>query len=987
MDSPDPLTLPSSPLVARQTRQSSVKPPRIHSSPNKSFVVDTVAAPDGSPWRIKVTVEAEPSGSPAAKRRLGRRVPVKMTSTEDSDYPKPSTQRKRKPTPTRRGRRAAKATQEDLDAALMPPPAATSSATKARRRRSLKELHVPAHASTQRTRGLERARGELDEALQDAVGDGASGSDSEDGSSAPGHVAGDMTVAGEEDFTMVSIDTLQSMRGDTSLASLHRRDVHDDEEDDGDKTAASLSYLPSSPPKHDVEVQYPHLPSPESKDSADYDAMSWKPTTMPKPARQNELDSEPSEWRRHREAVSRKIQEASTSQVIIINDTSVANDEQVAEDDDIWQDEASRSLEDDSEVIVETKHERRSRRSRRAAQTVTMAAPAITAPLEPKSPGLFDGPPIRPRRSKIPRTWRRTSGADFAYSDSPAHVEPLEVKKRDVSTDGGSRASSGVLTPPSSGDEDAEAQQQVDEDEHEQQEPESDEDFGKPDGEATQLHNNDQVTQAEVDDEVATPEEKLEDTGHSLLPNLPAVYSRPSESMKMPQRRQRTERKAMDLSELLNLNRSSPARGRMPEIKTAIRQPRRGRVSQASSLHMRTVTGAVHQNLSSNAGVSKVVGSPLRRSLLSSKIAGNGAIGTSMGGEEARVSSSVHESSVMESFASKASDQRQLLTEMRHGARQSSRSQGQTGVEDKTVDQDEQETEQNIDDEYITEDEEEVTEEPSRSYEEHLNVESPQKIKVKFGDSVGSSSLLAPRRAYAPLFASTNAARQSRLPPQAAPSSKPATSSTTPSSTQQSGSILTRLTSTLFSAIVRPSGPTEILPQQAEPIYPPALRAHLRSRYGVVSIAHPWTMCHMRTLHRMLNSCTSGMSDSIIPRPEVSAPPKLPAYLETEIGKKQISMSGSYKWNFTPQDAQIVLAFMQVLVPEHTWNAMMDGEVEMLGDNIAAQYRGEMCGRLGGDMVWGLEIGVRRKEESIEWQFVRKALGDCLMANELTAKR
>ncbi|KAK3650669.1 hypothetical protein LTR56_006074 [Elasticomyces elasticus] len=975
MDSPDPLTLPSSPLVARQTRQSSVKPPRIHSSPNKSFVVDTVAAPDGSPWRIKVTVEAEPSGSPAAKRRLGRRVPVKMTSTEDSDYPKPSPQR----------RRAAKATQEDLDAALMPPPAATSSATKARRRRSLKELHVPAHASTQRTRGLERARGELDEALQDAVGDGASGSDSEDGSSAPGHVAGDMTVAGEEDFTMVSIDTLQSMRGDISLASLHRRDVHDGEEDDNDKTAASVSYLPSSPPKHDVEVQYPHLPSPESKDSADYDAMSWKATTMPRPARQNELDSEPSEWRRHREAVSRKIQEANTSQVIVITDTSVANDEKVAEDDDIWQDEASRSLEDDSEVIVETKHERPSRRSRRAAQTATIAAPAITAPLKPKSPGLFDGPPIRPRRSKIPRTWRRTSGADFAYSNSPAHVEPLDVQKRDVSTDGGSRASSGVLTPPSSGDEDGEAQQQVEGDE--QHEAESDDDFGKPDGEATQLHNIDQVSQAEVDNEVVSPEEKPEDIGHSFQPHLPAVYSRPNESMKMPRRRQRTERKAMDLSELLNLNRSSPAKGKMPDIKTAIRQPRKMKESQASSLHMRALTGAGHQSFSSNAGVSKVVGSPLRRSLLNSnKIAGNGAIATSMAGEEARVSSSVHESSVMESFASKASDQRQLLTEMRHGARHGFRSQVQTGIEDKTVDQDEQEAEQNIDDEYITEDEEEVTEEPSRSYEEHLNVESPQKIKVKFGDSVGSSSLLAPRRAYAPLFASTNAARQSRLPPQAALPAKLAPSSTTQSSTQQSGGILTRLTSTLFSAIVRPSGPTEILPQQAEPLYPPALRAHLRSRYGVVSIAHPWTMCHMRTLHRMLNSCTSGMSDSIIPRPEVSASPKLPAYLVTETGKKQISMSGSYKWNFTPQNAQIVLAFMQVLVPEHTWNAMMDGEVEMLGDNIAAQYRGEMGGRMGCGMVWGPEMGVKGKEASIEWQFVMKALGDCLMANDLTAK-
>ncbi|KAK0266491.1 hypothetical protein B0A54_04982 [Friedmanniomyces endolithicus] len=1103
LTSPDPLTLPSSPLAARSTRstrqQSSTKPrvQRSYSSPSKSFVLDTGvgAAGEASPWRIKVTVEAEPnggSGSPSAKRGQERRAKERslnlismVNESESTDFMQPRQPvRKRKATPIRdRERRTTTRVREQArdsatpdDAELMPPPPlpATSSASKAKRRSSLKAFEV--NRPTQRSKRLSRAREELGVALREAVGgegeyldgeedeDVDAGGDGEDGIEERYHgheeryregddnVAGDMTVAGDEDFTMVSVETLQSMRGDHSLVS------HSGE---GDVSAASVSCWPSSPPKQDIEdmervpagVQYPDLPNEmeQAKQGADYDAMSWRATTLPrqltshKQASDQRLDSEPSEWRRAREVVSRRIQEANTSQVIVIEDDTVAEaaepeDEDgvegsdAADADDIWQEEASRSVEEESEVearMAEDATHRPSRRTtRRAAATTgvtlttgritttTIAGPSVTH-------DLLADQPVRPRRSKIPRTWRRSSGVDFAYSDSPAHIEPppLDIRKRDHSTDGGgSRASSGVLTPPSSGDEGAQRKHQPEAGQGRDDET-SEADFTRPDAEATMLQHDthyqvqgahDNELAASLSDDSASSATSVdgEESGMFWQSNLPAAYSRQRGSERQRLQRPGQQKRAMDLTELLGLDgSSSPAKQRLytsvrdsqMTAQTAMPNMR----ARDGPLQVRPIDERIHHSGGSGGSAGKVVSSPLRRSLQrSSRMVGGIPVGEGAGrGTPSEVSrSAVRESNkivevsgqeedVGESFASKASHQRQLLTET-VGATRFTRLEAQMEVEtgDDTALSDEYTegvTGSAAGEEYISEEEEdeEMTEEPSHSYEEHLNVESPQKIKVKFGDSL-DSSLLVPKRAYAPLFGSTRATQQQQsasatTKQTSTPTTTSATTATHSSLSQQRDSlpqtILSLLTTSFWSAITRPPPPPP-LP------YPQALRANLRSRYGVLTMQHAWTMAHMRTLHRMHNSCSSGKIDTVIPRPG-TASPELPAYLLALVGKKLTSTSGSHDWVFTAENAQVVLAFLQVLVPEETIAAMARGEVEVLGDETAAEHRTTLAGRRAEDMVWGDGIGVLGKREVIEWGFVVKAVGDCLGANIRTAAR
>ena len=972
MDSPDPLTLPSSPLAARSTRASSAKPlaqrpSNAYSSPSKSFALETGDQSGVSPWRIKVTVEAEPTPNPGgmmlgspAKRRPARRTQQVALKQDDAmseaEITRPRVQRKRKGTPVRGGGRRTRTTARDEpttdDAALMPPPPLpTSSATKARRRRSLME--VPAERGNRR---LSQAREELDIALEEAVGSGAAlDSDDEQDEvvySGNAHAAGDMTVLGDEDFTMVSVETLQSMRADTSLVS--RRGGGE-----GDRSGVSVSYLPSSPPKQqspqrarveEPSVWYPDLSSEARRARADedgktYDAMSWKPT-HPTPEstldrrEEERLESESSEWRRAREAVGKRIEEAGATQASIIEDAmaSAGEDEEQhakgGDAEDIWQ-EVSRSFE--SEEVSEVSN-RRTRASRRTRQ------PAATAPTGPASAAqkvddLFGGQVEKPRRAKIPRTWRRKSGADFHYSDSPAHVEPLEVRKtgtaengrkRDVSTGGESRASSGVLTPPSSEDGNAHHQpnklmEDFDPDEDQNSQEEADVDFTRPDAEATPFQprhprrqaveerqqRREQIASPFSDDSssgVTSPEN--EDTGMFWQTAMPQVYTRQRPERPRPQR---AGKKAMELSELLDLHKtSSPAKqAEAPAIRTHVRVQQ---ANKHSPLHMRPVEGKIK----TSADGERAVSSPLRRSLLkSSKLGGSpvGKAGARTSMYTSHVSETVVEktrSEVEESWASKASDQRQLLREVNapRAMPKYQHQQQEAELDDATAlsAEHEQESASYEEASYAAEGEAEedsyMTEDPSRSYEERLNVESPQKIKVRFGDSENNSSLLAPKREYAPLFApdydATNWARkQAASPPTITLVSKKSSQQQ-----QQGPSIFSRLSTNFWSAVVRPTGPTSISlqsPPECAP-YPAALRTNLRSRYGVLASTHPWTLAHMRTLHRMLNSCTSGKADTIIPRPGMPHP-DIPAHLRQLVGSTQRPMQGKTTYAFGEQHA------------------------------------------------------------------------------------
>lgn len=230
--------------------------------------------------------------------------------------------------------------------------------------------------------------------------------------------------------------------------------------------------------------------------------------------------------------------------------------------------------------------------------------------------------------------------------------------------------------------------------------------------------------------------------------------------------------------------------------------------------------------------------------------------------------------------------------------------------------------------------------------------------------------------------------------------------------------LISKLSTTLWNAVVRPSGPTEVYPdskaraQARAPAPAPAsaptpvtqqlqnlgddsftlgLRSQLRSRYGVLSERFPWTMAHQRTLHRMLNSVCSGRPDTIIPRRG-----SLPRDLAKTINEICTSVTG-HKWVFTKDQAYVVHSFMHTLVAEDLITDMRNGEVEFIGDETAMAIRGYFDPeRHGDDCVWSLSrghpdkvVGYVDKQQGklMMLQFVVQALGDCVLSNEVLRKR
>ncbi|KAI7089313.1 hypothetical protein KC356_g2582 [Hortaea werneckii] len=1112
------------------------------------------------------------------------------------------------------------------------PTSRTSAKSKDKRRSSLQPYHFRHKDGTLRTARLSQAREELDTALQDALGysdeifspsddhhdhdshhseEGRQNDDDDDDDDHDDvevdHQPDDNTVSINEDFTMVSVETLQSMKtgggggeGETSLVSHHR---HSHGLHPGEKSGLSVSYLPSSPPKEDMPARAGNedadggqgqgtemegavlvgemdgytstatrnqgreegveegLDSEREEEGAGddeahekvgaYDVMSWKPTGPAKRVdshnhlihqaepEQNDKEIEYSlseveggeddedaysaQQEEEGDGVEEKeedspaqlgaqqspSQKGSPSAIIDNHDDDVQADE----DDDIWYEEASRSLEHDVGAEAGGNEPFSKASSRRQYNPQPSQPPAgnhetrrETGPNNMQD--LLANQPNRPPRGKIPRTWRRSSGMDFLYSDSPAReseagrrdTETVRKRKHDgeeaeeshrkrttsrkrragggaeMSAEGeATDRSSGVLTPPSSGAEDGgrgageggegqgdsslvsheedrrELGNRGDGDEDNEEE---EGDFTYPDAAATGIHFDE-----EGDDGRRTAENKAFPGRKRARPTAAPKQPLPSHSNNtttvedtglywqnpslLPQR-QATDGQAQeseqDSSSLLPAA-EKPAR-KFPGRRRP--RPREGMlVKKAMDLSELLGMGGEKEGESSLDEAPKV-----------------------QGGEE----------SVEESYESKASDQRQLLGEM--SARRETVGGGsglrevvshsQESSEDHTPEDDEMDDEA-TDDRFVGE------ESTFRSYEEYLNRESPTKVQVKFGDSL-NSSMLAPKKQYSSLFAQGAGLHQTQpisQPPPVLPSTErqPPKSTTQPTRTQQDGpspslanpsqGILDRLSTNFWSALIRPTGPTEVLPEasrkpststltarnhlpsqhnkqpqpkpsQPSPSYPTTLRTRLRSRYGVLTASHPWTLAHMRTLHRMLNSATSGKSDSVIPTPSSSihhgtshhsfsttttttstststSTVSLSPYLLSLLSHEQPSFSGSHSFVFTEIHAQVVEAFMAILVPDSIISSIEKGEIDGLGDSTARKLRGWYGGRWGGDVrVWeGMEeedergrekgwfgwggwsaggdgrAGKKFREgERIEEAFVVAALGDCVAWNQ-----
>lgn len=1150
-----------------------------------------------------MTVEAEPregGGSPGKKARRSTSPTKKSTSTSTTTIMKKSVPlkvespakgdmsgitRKRKGTPIRRGRSTrhqpptiptvepiATTVENDFDGDVilqdidMPPPPRPS----ANRRTSGRIGRLNSQsAPTLRSQRLSLAREELDIALQDAVGYGEEHTllgEVDFGKSM--RLMGDATLGRNEDFSMISVETLQTAK-DSSLLGNSRgsglgdsqgsasglgnsqgsasglRNTQGSASGLGNSQGSASGYMASSPPKRDVlrrsvlgdPVQFgrrstlgqsgefgrggafgsasgsPSEPGNSSRRNG-ADVMSWRATGPAVVVRHETPSSQLKPDVQMRRSTGSQPKEASKSYGM----DGADDEEDISQgiELDIWQDEASRSLEEqpeeeDAEVNVEEREAEDDEHALQAEDQLQSDAAAQVASHSPGLEDLFADQPLKPARGKIPKTWRRSSGMDFSYVDSPAHglaEQPAEQERRH-STDGDG---SGVLTPPSTSEDEEdgvdeavtreEANERNDEtidenderSEYDRDEPQSE--WNQPDAEATRYEGQHDEQETENDkarnDSISPLSEGNtddDDTGSFFQSNMPAVYARQSRPRRPPPRPRRDEG-TVDLTDLLGLK-SSPMKpagsaaksSHTPATSSSDHRPARTTQLYGRPYDWKTTLDPPYQHASERRP--KLMESPLRRSLLkSSKMHGGSPdqkrqlqnhqvqapapamksfivpARTQQGSRHqqqppARPRSKDSSSAVLspavldraqtrfpnsqskfevelDSFASKDSDQRQLLTEMtpRIG----------TGVGN-------QHTGQSYEDDDESEEGRSSPAPVMRSYEENLNVDSPQKIPVHFGDS---SSMLPPTK----LFLSQagrkstggNQYRPERQPVQLqqqqsqgtrqpiVPKLVPVVDRRVPTTTagEKVGGILSRLSETFWSAVIRPTGPTEIIPEVPPPLpvqpkqyqqpaqqqkqtyqthhhqqvhdeydeeivesvetfeeeeysdegmglFNTTLRTAIRNRYGVLPSTFPWTMAHMRTLHRMLTSLMSSRPDSLIP----NAGP-LPQFLEDIVQTEQESVIGK-PFVFTREHAYVVFSFLQVLVEEEVVRAMERGEVEMLGDATSRAYRGEVEGdsRKGWERVFVKKrgVGVWREEGEIGWGFVVGAVG-CVVWSE-----
>lgn len=195
----------------------------------------------------------------------------------------------------------------------------------------------------------------------------------------------------------------------------------------------------------DDGIQYPaidnaQLPSPESTVvETDNDQMSWKADTMKPdetlsdvskssldpngehdwlhapgvrpdaPISDDKVTDREAEWQRERDAVSRQIEMANASQVIVID-----SDNEEEEDDEQGQDH---TVDDDTSQVKDLEEE----------SDIWQAEASMDRNEEPNmeaSESLLKPEAVKPRRSKLPSPWRRSS--QIIYSDD---VEATEISK------------------------------------------------------------------------------------------------------------------------------------------------------------------------------------------------------------------------------------------------------------------------------------------------------------------------------------------------------------------------------------------------------------------------------------------------------------------------------------------------------------------------------------------------------------------------------
>ncbi|GAB7354987.1 hypothetical protein MBLNU459_g5599t1 [Dothideomycetes sp. NU459] len=706
------------------------------------------------------------------------------------------------------------------------------------------------------------------------------------------------------------------------------------------------------------EVQYPSLTkrvqqSPHAGPYSGYDDMSWVATGPPKHIPGTGLLPQMNEpliplvmthTANNEDAIDYSLSEMIQTEPAH-NDRPQEEEQAEAEgdDQDIWQEEASR---------CSNEYEQRS------------------APIQQNSLSKND-PPIKPPRGKLPGTWRRISGANFHYSDSP---EPEETRTRKCSatTNDSSRKSSGILTPPATEDESCIPEEESDcqDDQSQTHDTEDVESVVTP-SEAEGFISDGLSSDASPD---ASPD--ADDTGLFWHANLPAVY-------------RRSEQSSMQTSRLASLAAPRDPIQSSPGKTFAPTSPLRNTILDLSPIRKiepQTVQNRADEyepNLRRRIKAPHAVSSPLRHSLYKSSKAATSPLGqvpvehslselsndpammgldrdcnSEVQGEQLSMPSDacqLHEELVTGNESSLASDARQLHVELaQHYAPLSG-----------AVDAIGSTHPSSFVDESLAVSGPELT----GSYHEELNRESPMRIRVNFNDSI-NSSIIAPRKNYPPLF-------------QDIPASP---SMITPDKGRKEGaSVVARLTSSFWEAVTAPpvyapaTAPARIVkesPQdESSGSTTPDHVLRLRRKYGLLPDRHPFTYTHVRTLHRMLNSTRSRPERSIVPNSGVLSP-ALTALVGTKCTNE---LDQHFTW--TEQSLQVVSAFCSLLLPASERFRLE--EVKAWGDAEALRFReADSKGRQGGERVFS-----EQKKGKIEDTYIADVLVGIIFKEEMNARK
>ena len=180
----------------------------------------------------------------------------------------------------------------------------------------------------------------------------------------------------------------------------------------------------------------PQLPSPEGSETVDDDdSMSWKADSpdiresnqntkvpaitspaLPEDPRLRMIARE-AKWQLEREAISRQIQEANTSQVIVIDSSTIDDDHDTRVEDE--ENEREHLVPNDSEETIDI-WQCEAKQSSQIQNASTIGESEV----------LFSEESIKPRRSKLPSPWRRNS--QVVYSDDPTPIEKSVVWQQDL---------------------------------------------------------------------------------------------------------------------------------------------------------------------------------------------------------------------------------------------------------------------------------------------------------------------------------------------------------------------------------------------------------------------------------------------------------------------------------------------------------------------------------------------------------------------------